>query len=589
MFGQILGFDSSKIYVANSQGIADTNYIGYHVVFPEEEHKIVGEIVGIDSRQIVIQLIGEIINGKFANGVLKKPSMKTTARIIFKSELESILGSQDYMNKENLLIGTSPIYKDYLVTSSLNEFFANHFAIIGNTGSGKSCGLARLFQNVFFASTKDVPKNAHMVLFDVYGEYYDTFNEMEKFPGLHFKKFTTQKVFGNSELVTIPAWLLSVDDLAILLGADSASQVPVLAQALELVKVFKSNDPKVNQYKDNIIAKTCLDILSSGKSPNQLRDQVISVLTTYNTPTLSLNSLIRQPGYDRTLRQCLNIDDQGKINALNYVIDFLQQRTKVDMDAIQLEENLTYNLSDIYYALEFSLINEGAFTSEAVYDKNNVLKSRLLNLINSSDAQYFDYPTYITKADYIHQFFSTVDTNEPAQLIDVNLSYLSDRFAKCITKIYSKLFFEFTTELETRGSFPIHIILEEAHRYVQNDKDGEVLGYNIFDRITKEGRKYGTILGFITQRPNELSKTALSQCSNFIVFRLFYPDDLNIVKGISSNVTDETIEKIKTLHPGMGLVFGTAFKVPLLVNFPLPNPMPVSTNIRVDTAWYQEQ
>ena len=70
---------------------------------------------------------------------------------------------------------------------------------------------------------------------------------------------------------------------------------------------------------------------------------------------------------------------------------------------------------------------------------------------------------------------------------------------------------------------------------------------------------------------------------------MYYPDDLNIVKGISSNVTDETIEKIKTLHPGMGLVFGTAFKVPLLVNFPLPNPMPVSTNIRVDTAWYQDQ
>ena len=589
MFGQILGFDNSKIYVENSQGVADTNYIGYHVVFPEEDHKIVGEIVGIDSRQIVIQLIGEIINGKFANGVLKKPSMKTAARIIFKSELESILGSQDYMNKENLLIGTSPIYKDYLVTSSLNEFFANHFAIIGNTGSGKSCGLARLFQNVFFASNNDVPKNAHMVLFDVYGEYYDTFNEMEKFPGLHFKKYTTQREFGNSELVTIPAWFLGVDDLAILLGADTASQLPVLGQALELVKVFKSNDPKVNTYKDNIIAKTCLDILSSGKTPNQLRDQVISVLTTYNTPTLSLNSLIRQPGYDRTLRQCLNIDDQGKINALNYVIDFLQQRTKVDMEVIEIEENLTYTLSDIYYALEFALINEGAFTSEAVYDKNNVLKSRLQNLINSEDAMYFDYPNYISKSDYIHQFFSTIDTNENAQLVDVNLSFLNDRFAKCVTKIYSKLFFEFTTDLESRGAYPIHIVLEEAHRYVQNDRDIEVLGYNIFDRITKEGRKYGTILGFITQRPNELSKTALSQCSNFIVFRLFYPDDLNIVKGISSNVTDETIEKIKTLHPGMGLVFGTAFKVPLLVNFPLPNPMPVSTNIRVDTAWYQDQ
>ena len=589
MFGTILGFDNQKIYVQNKQGVADTNYIGYHVVFPEQDHKIVGEIIGIDSRQVVIQLIGEIINGKFANGVLKKPSMNTTARIIFKSELESILGSQDYLSKENLLIGTSPIYKDYLITSSLNEFFANHFAIIGNTGSGKSCGLARLFQNVFFSSANEVPRNAHMVLFDVYGEYYDTFNEMDRFTGLHFKKYTTQQVFGSSELLTIPAYFLGVDDLAILLGAENASQLPVLSQTLELVKIFKSNDPKAVLYKDNIIARTCLDILSSGKLPNQLRDQVISVLTTYNTPTLNLNSLIRQPGYDRTLRQCLNIDEQGKINALNLVIDFLQSRTKIGIEEVNIEPDLTYDLSDIYYALEFALINEGAFTSETIFDRNNVLKSRLQNIINSSEAKYFDFNGFISKADYIEQFFSTSDTKEPAQLVDVNLSFLNDKFAKCITKIFSKLFFEYTTQLESRGSFPIHIVLEEAHRYVQNDKDTDILGYNIFDRITKEGRKYGTILGFITQRPNELSKTALSQCSNFIVFRLFYPDDLNIVRGISSNVTDETIEKIKTLHPGMGLVFGTAFKVPLLVNFPLPNPMPVSTNVRVDTAWYQDK
>jgi hypothetical protein len=586
MFGTILGFENQKIYVQNTQGVADTNYIGYHVVFPEEDHKIVGEIIGIDSRQIVIQLIGEIINGKFANGVLKKPSMKTTARIIFKSELQSILGSQDYLSKENLLIGTSPIYKDYLITSSLNEFFANHFAILGNTGSGKSCGLARLFQNVFFASSNEVPRNAHMVLFDVYGEYYDTFNEMDRFTGLHFKKFTTQQVFGNAELLTVPAYFLDVDDLAILLGADSPSQLPVLAQTLELVKIFKSNDPKAELYKDNIIARTCLDILSSGKQPTQVRDQVISVLSSYYTNTLNLNSLIRQPGYDRTLRQCLNIDDQGKINALNLVIDFLQTKVKVDLDDIKLETNLTYTLSDLYFALEFALINEGAFTSEAIFDRNNVLKARLSSIINSPEAEYFNFNGFISKADYITQFFSTTDTKEPAQLVDVNLSYLNDKFAKSLTKIFSKLFFNYTTGLEKRGSYPIHIVLEEAHRYVQNDRDIDVLGYNIFDRIAKEGRKYGTILGFITQRPNELSKTALSQCSNFIVFRLFYPDDLNIVKGISSNVTDETVEKIKTLHPGMGLVFGTAFKLPLLVNFPLPNPTPVSTNVRVDTAWY---
>ncbi len=586
MFGKILGYDNSTIFVENAKGIADTNYIGYHVVFPEPEHKIVGEITGIDAKQIAILLIGEIINGVFSNGVLRKPGVNSVARIIFKSELELILGDQNYLDKSNLLFGTSPIYKDYVITSNLNNFLANHFAIIGNTGSGKSCGLARLVQNIFFSSGTDVPRNAHICLFDAYGEYYNTFDEMNKFPGLHSKKYTTQIEFGSASLLTIPPYFLEVDDLAILLGATEAAQLPVLSKALDLVKIFTSQDPKAEEYKNDIIAKSLLDILSSGRSSSQLRDQIFSVLSTYNTPSLNLNTIIHQPGYDRTFRQCLHIDEQGKINAMKLVVEFLQKYVKVDIDKVELQGNTGYTLNDLYYALEFALINEGSFNSEIAYERNNVLKSRLQSIINSDQVNFFQFDEYISKADFIEQFFSTGPNGEPVQLVDVNLSYIDDKFAKCITKIFSKLFFDYTTGLEQRGSFSIHIVLEEAHRYVQNDTDINVIGYNIFDRITKEGRKYGTILGFITQRPSELSKTALSQCSNFVVFRLFYPEDLQIVRGISSNVTDETIEKIKTLHPGMGLVFGTAFKIPLIVQFPLPNPLPVSTSLKIDDLWY---
>ena len=586
MFGNIIKFEKSKIYVENIKKIADTNYIGFHVVFEEPNHKTVGEITEINKDVIGIQLIGEIVDGIFANGVMKKPGMNTIARIIYKSELELILGNQDLSNRSNLLIGSSPIYKDYIITSNINEFFANHFAVIGNTGSGKSCGLSRLIQNVFFTANNNIPVNAHMCLFDVYGEYYNTFDEMDKFVGLHFKKYTTEIRFGDANLLTIPAYLLTVDDLAILLGVKDSSQLPILSKSLELVRIFCSNDPKSVDYKNDIIAKTVLDILSSGKNSTQIRDQVISILTTYHTEAINLDSKIRQPGYERTLRQCLNIDDQGKINALALVINFLQTYVKVDLD-IDLDENITYTLSDLYYALEFALISEGILTSESAFDKNNILKSRLQSIINSDRNEFFKFDRYMSRAEFVEDFFKTGPHGENVQLVDVNLSFIEDSFAKCLTKIFSRVFFEHTTSLQNRGSFPIHIVLEEAHRYVQNDSDINVLGYNIFDRITKEGRKYGTILGFVTQRPNELSKTALSQCSNFVVFRLFYPEDLEIVKGISSNVTDETLEKIKTLKPGMGLVFGTAFKVPLLVKFSLPNPMPISTSIKIDKVWYQ--
>ena len=89
---------------------------------------------------------------------------------------------------------------------------------------------------------------------------------------------------------------------------------------------------------------------------------------------------------------------------------------------------------------------------------------------------------------------------------------------KLLLKIYSRLLFDFSKENESKNKLPFHIVLEEAHRYVQNDSDAEVLGYNIFDRITKEGRKYGTLLTLISQRPSELSETSLSQCANFFNF-----------------------------------------------------------------------
>ena len=586
MFGKILKFDNSRIYLENLRGVADTNYIGYHVVFPEQEHKIVGEIVAIDAETITILLIGELVDGKFTNGVLKKPGIDTPARIIFKSEIECILGKQNYMEKGTLLIGNSPVYKDYIVSCDMNDFFANHFAILGNTGAGKSCGVARIIQNVFFTGAESTPRNAHFAIFDAYGEYYNTFNDMERFNGLHAKKVTTQiSEFIDGELLRIPAYFLEDDDLAILLGASSATQLPVLRKALELVKIFTSHDPRAEEYKNNIIASVLLDILSSGNQASQVRDQAMSVLTNFNTPTLNLNSILHQPGYDRTFLQCLNIDAQGKINAIQLIIQFLQGFKKVDIDKIVLTGQPMYTLPDLYAALEFALISEGSLTSETQFDRNNILKSRLQTIIESTQAYYFQYDGLISQEDYVRQFFTI--NGQPAQLVDINLSYIDDKFAKALTKIFAKLFFKYTTTLEQRGTYPIHILLEEAHRYVQHDTDIEIIGYNIFDRITKEGRKYGTIIGFITQKPSELSKTALSQCSNFVVFRLFYPEDLGIVKGISSNVTDETIEQIKTLHPGMGLVFGTAFKIPLLAGFPLPNPLPVSTSLDVSNVWYQ--
>ena len=181
----------------------------------------------------------------------------------------------------------------------------------------------------------------------------------------------------------------------------------------------------------------------------------------------------------------------------------------------------------------------------------------------------------------------SLPTGESVQIVNINLNNVDDRFAKNIVKIYSRMFFDYTTKLEDRGSYPIHIILEEAHRYIQKDMDIELLGYNIFDRICKEGRKYGVILGMITQRPSELTTTVLSQCTDYVVFRIFHPEDIRIIESMSTNITRESIERIKSLSPRYAFVFGNAFQLPTFIRFEMPDPMPKSANIDVDRLWYQ--
>ena len=380
---------------------------------------------------------------------------------------------------------------------------------------------------------------------------------------------------------------MDVDDLALLLNVEDANQLPIIEKALKLVYIFTENEMVVKDHKNYIIASAALDILSSGKSSAQIRDQLIAVLSKFYTKDINLESLIVQPGYNRTIRQCLNIDATGKMNNISLVADFFSEFTKTKMELDRPESGFYYTLHDLANALEFSLISEGVLKSDKVYDKSNLLKVRLETLVNSNLGKYFDYEDLITKEEYVRKLFMA-SNGQRAQIVNMNLNYIDERFAKVLTKLFSKLFFETAVKNEDRGGYPIQIILEEAHRYVMNDKDTDIIGYNIFDRITKEGRKYGVILGLISQRPSELSNTALSQCSNFLVFRMYHPADLEIVSSLSNAVTDDSIKKLKTLKPGIALAFGTSFKLTQLIKMDMPDPAPSSSNADLVKCWYKD-
>ncbi len=532
-------------------------------------------------------MVGEFINNVFNSGIVHKPSHDSKIRIINSEEVIALVGKQDVDTKTDLYVGKSLIYDGFNVSANIDNFFSNHFAIIGNTGSGKSCSVARLFQNLYYRQ-KYVPINSNIVLFDVYGEYKPALDRINQTKYCRCKHITTDvRDTVNLDIVKIPPYYLEVDDLALLLNVDTPSQIPIIEKALKLVYLFTEDEDKVIAHKNNIIAKAILDILTGGKESTQIRDQVIAVLSTFHTKDINLESKIVQPGYIRTLRQCLNVDQTGKINTIQLVMEYLDKFTDTELKLENSMKPQKYTLKDLYNAFEFALISEGVLKSDKVYDMNNILKVRLDAIINSDYGRYFEIDEYIPKETYIRDLFTT-RRGEKAQIVNFNLNYVDERFAKTLTKIYSKLFLDYAISLESRGGFPLQIILEEAHRYVQNDDDVRNIGYNIFDRITKEGRKYGVVLGLITQRPSELSNTALSQCSNYIVLRMFHPEDLKIIKSMTHSIAEEDIEKLKALRPGVALCFGNAFNIPVFVKIDKPDPTPDSNNAHIGTEWFIE-
>ena len=123
---------------------------------------------------IKVRLLGEFVNDRYLNGVIRKPTLNSSIRIINGNELTEIIGT---LNDKSFLLGQSAIYTKYNVCPNINGLFANHMAIFGNTGSGKSCGVSRIIQNIF-REENFIPYKSNFLIFDSSGEYYSAFSSM---------------------------------------------------------------------------------------------------------------------------------------------------------------------------------------------------------------------------------------------------------------------------------------------------------------------------------------------------------------------------------------------------------------------------
>jgi DNA helicase HerA-like ATPase len=151
------------------------------------------------------------------------------------------------------------------------------------------------------------------------------------------------------------------------------------------------------------------------------------------------------------------------------------------------------------------------------------------------------------------------------------------------------MLFKLLRRADPRNRFPIHLLLEEAHRYIAATPSRYAVDATKgFERIAKEGRKYGMFILLASQRPSELSKTVLSQCSNFVVHRIQNPDDLSQIRQMTPFISDAVLKRLPSLPKQHALVFGTSVNLPTTFKVREASPRPRSDDTKIVDLWFHE-
>ena len=584
IFGKILYISDNIAHVENvSKDTITADLMNIHVIFEDKDQRILGEVIELNDEEIKIRFLGEYVGTRYVNGVIRKPLLSSTLRIINSEELLELVGT---LSNKSFTLGDSATYKGFQICPSINDLFSNHLAIFGNSGSGKSCGVSRIIQNIF-SNPKTVTYNANMFFFDAYGEYKNAFGSLNKInPNYNYKFITSNPTEPTDYLLKIPVNLLTLDDVALLLQANSHSQLPILERSIKYAKIFSSDTEEVTKYKNHLIAKALIAILFSNATTSYKKNEIFKVIEVCHTKEFNFDSVIPGLGYTRSFSECFEIDSNGNFGESVLITEYILKHIDESITEMPIPEKAFYTLKDLANALEFTLISEGFQGNQMMYNEAMILQVRLNTIIGGQVNNYFDGSKYTSTEEFVAELCRK--ENARAQIVNINLEDIDDAYAKVIVKIISKLLFDYAKSLTNRASIPFHLFLEEAHRYIQQDTDTFLLGYNIFDRIAKEGRKYGVILDIISQRPVEISDTVIAQCSNFLIFKMTHPKDIKYIEEMLPNISADVIEKMKVLQPGNCVVFGSAFKIPMICKLEMPDPMPYSTNCNVSACWEED-
>ena len=594
------------------------------------------------ARYISATMLGTIANDgdkdKFIQGVYNFPTLDNPVWYVTEKDLAQIF--DDHQNKDSidyakdfyLPIGTSPAFSNYSVKICPDQFFVKHAAILGNTGSGKSCTFTSIIRNLFrYDYNGSKLENAHFVLFDTNGEYKDAFlPSSENYDKL--KPKTQEELdqinayyYGGDDYPKVPYWFMNWADFKELLRPSDGTQAPILNRAIGLAKndtesIAEATLPRhLISEIENILVSTAEDIKKrtgqsnygtwTWKADNEIANIGVAVRVINNTLGDAIILLANQDNFNNESKQT---PIRGQIKTL--FDELIQKNIAVQITS---EQNIDMPTWFAYQELCTKFI-DAAISQESVSNSRitefvSTLRLRMNSFLNDkriaiplmlkdSEADnrdiltHFiafllgDFNRYFEEGAPDHLVKTYNAKNKPknvaksSQITIIDVSNLPFEILETVTALLGRIILEFVSHfVENRGKYPIVIVLEEAQNYIAEHKDS--VAKTVFERIAREGRKYGISLIVCSQRPSELSRTVLSQCNSFIIHRLQNPEDQKYVRGLVSSANADILEQLPVIPQQHAIITGDCVRTPIQVKIDDVHPTPNSHNPKYIERW----
>jgi len=472
------------------------------------------EDIKYGSRWITATLIGERTGKDFERGILQFPIADDEVHLVVSDDLSLIYGGVE--EKKSIVIGQVSASEGLSARLDIDSLVNRHCAILGSTGSGKSNAVSVILESI---ATKKNFKNSRILIIDPHGEYGDVLKKYSQ-----IVKVSADSKNAEKELY-IPFW------------------------ALPFQEFIKSFPGKLNEKQEDYIREKIL------QKKMEAADALIPV----------------------PKKEAITADSPipFSIKQLWYELIDIEQKTFQDreLSEVAIEEDGSPLILKARKYKAASTNNTPPYSNRAaqgILGFLNLMRNRLLDqrykFLYELDDLTPDLDGKIG-GDLDELIKSWIGNDKPITILD--LSSIPSEIMNSVSGSLLSIIYEFLywgQNLDVGGrKTPVLFVLEEAHSYLKSGEDS--ISSRIVQKIAKEGRKYGSGLMLVTQRPSELDDTVLSQCGSIIALRMTNSNDRGHVSSAVEDSLSELVGILPNLRTGEGLIMGQCVKLPMRTRF----------------------